>query len=137
MNTIPEVEEMRAPSLGRRLLAYAPAAAWATLLLVVGSVEHVPTPDSTLPLDKVAHFTGYGILGALAAYGWRWAGRWPGRVLPLLLILALAVIDELHQIRTPGRHGDVADWIADAAGALTGFVTIARFRLPISRRDDA
>lgn len=133
---IPEVQDRRAaPALARRLFVYTPAAAWAALLLVLGSIEHLPGPSSTLPTDKVAHFIGYGILGVLAALGWRLAGRWPAPAWPLLLVLGLAAVDELLQIRQAGRHAELADWFADAAGALTGFALMARFRSSTSRED--
>jgi len=107
-------------------LAFAPALVWALLLLWVGS-RTLSGPDSTLPLDKVAHFTMYGVLGGLAGYGWR---RVDGGAMlaAVLLIAALAVgaLDENNQRSVPGRDADAADWIADALGAATGFLLVAR-----------
>src|SRR5262245_12575533 len=64
-----------------RFAAYVPALLWAGFLLFLGGRSNVPTLDTTLPVDKVAHFALYGTLGALAAFGWvrvrRPAWYWP------------------------------------------------------------
>lgn len=121
----------------RRLLAYVPAAAWGGLLLLVGSAEYVPGPSTSLPVDKLAHFVGYGLLGALAVGGWRRAGGWPPRTWLLILVLGLAALDELNQMRVPGRSAEFADWLADAAGALTAFILLGRSRRSKSREGAA
>jgi VanZ family protein len=103
-----------------RILAYAPAMVWAALLLFVGGRSDVPTVETPLPLDKAAHFLLYGFLGALVARGWQWSQRWPSIVWPLLLAGGVGAADELHQRSVAGRSSEIADWIADAAGILTG-----------------
>ncbi len=40
----------------------------------------------------------------------------------IVLTAAYAATDEIHQIFTPGRVPDVADWLADTIG---GFVAVA------------
>ncbi len=42
-----------------------PAALWAALLLDIGGRSNVLTVETSLPVDKVAHFFMYGVLGAL------------------------------------------------------------------------
>jgi VanZ family protein len=115
----------------RVLRALAPALLWAVFVLYIGGRSSVPSPAIDLPLDKVAHFTMYGILGLLAArvarqtahrFGWWWfiAGG-----------LLLGMLDELQQRRIPSRSADPLDWIADAVGFTLGFWLVYRHRFMI------
>ncbi|HEX7050989.1 MAG TPA: VanZ family protein [Longimicrobiales bacterium] len=106
----------------RALPAYLPAFVWAALLLLVGSVPDLHGPAIDFPLDKVAHFFMYGVLGALAALGWRRAGRRPAWPWVLLGALLIGAADELHQRGVSGRSADVLDWVADLAGIVSMFV---------------
>lgn len=105
----------------RFLLAYLPAALWAAFVFFIGGQSDLGTPTLPPPIDKVAHFGMYGVLGGLTAWGWSRAGRRPGVGWPILLVLALAAADELHQAVVPARASDVADWAADCAGALLAY----------------
>lgn len=109
------------------LRAYGPALAWAALVLFLGGQRNLQGPEVDLPIDKLAHFFLYSVLGALAGWGWQRAGRRLARVWPLLAMLLLGAGDELHQRRVPGRSAEAADWIADAAGCLIGFVFVSRW----------
>jgi VanZ family protein len=80
-----------------------------------------------VPLDKLAHFVMYGILGALATAGWRRAGQRPRLVLVLVLAALVGVADELHQRSVARRSPEVADWIADALGIAAGSWLVLRF----------
>lgn len=104
----------------KRLAPWAPAFGWALFLLWLGGR---PTGAGiAIPgLDKVAHFGLYGVLGGLAGRGWLRAARMPGALVVVLAACAVGVIDELHQIRVPGRTADPLDFVADAAGVLIGF----------------
>lgn len=89
---------------------------------------------------KLAHFTEYAILGvlmcanllarfhsheahsdkasdraAIKLYHWSYV---------LLLILAVAVIDESIQLLTPGRSSQVTDVLIDTSGGFTGIVLL-------------
>ena len=86
----------------------------------MGGRSDVPTVETTLPLDKAAHFLFYGFLGVLASFGWTRAGRWPPLFVPIALALLVGAADEVHQRSVPGRSSDVFDWFADTAGILTG-----------------
>jgi VanZ family protein len=129
----------------RGALAYAPAVAWAALLLYVGSRPSLTAPPVPLYNDKVAHFLAYGVLGCLLGIGWRLRGvvgdagaagarggdrRRAGRGwwLPVLLAIAVGAADELHQQRVEGRSAEVGDFLADTAGVLAGFALGARWR---------
>ena len=101
----------------RWLVSWGPAAVWAAVLFAVSSRPTLPV-DLSSGLDKVAHFGAYLILGFLSAHA---TGR-----LGISFVLAVAlgwgygIIDELHQSAVPGRDASVADWLADAAGTVSG-----------------
>jgi VanZ family protein len=67
------------------------------------------------PWDKVAHFAVYSAIAALL-----WvaaAGRM--RVALLFIVIALGLLDELHQAAVPGRTADAMDFLADTCAAAT------------------
>ncbi len=109
----------------RRFAAYLPAALWALLVLRVGSQPYLQAPPSPIPLDKVAHFGMYGVMGGLAAWGWRRSGRRHAVALVVAPLLLVGLADEMHQATVPGRTPDVRDWAADATGILAGFGLLA------------
>ena len=106
----------------RRILrAFAPALIWAAAVWTIGGMQSTPSVPGGLGLDKVAHFTMYGVLGFLLARGWAAVGWRRGAwLLPVLIALLLGIADELRQRSLPGRSADVADWVADLSGASTG-----------------
>lgn len=119
------------------LRAWAPALVWAVVLFWLSSRPTLPT-DLEGGLDKVAHFAAFMVLGLLLARA-AIARRRP-IALPVLLGLAYAASDEIHQYFVPGRYPDAADWLADAIGVLVGCVFLYRLRAgglgttPSSRR---
>lgn len=102
------------------LRAFAPALIWAAAVWMIGGMESTPSLPSGYGLDKVAHFTMYGVLGFLLARGWASVGWRGGWLLPVLIALLLGIADELRQSRLPGRSAEAADWVADLAGASAG-----------------
>jgi VanZ family protein len=107
---------------------------WVAVILTLTSW---PSPDigPGIPgLDKVVHFSMYGILGLLVARALEAPRDLPTRVNALTAMLVFAFADELHQLLIPGRSASVWDWTADAAGALAGlliglhFLSLARAR---------
>lgn len=109
------------------IVAYLPAVAWASCLLFIGSQPlDVPLPDLPLPTDKIGHFVLYGGLGFFAVLGWRWAGRRPALWIPLILAMAVGVIDELHQRSVPTRSSDLFDWLVDAVAIAVAFGVFSR-----------
>ncbi|MBR9988392.1 MAG: VanZ family protein [Gemmatimonadetes bacterium] len=110
----------REAALGANLRAFAPAIIWAATVWIAGGLQSTTSLPSVPGLDKVAHFGMYGVLGFLLARGWLaadWRGTW---LLPVLIALLLGMADELRQRSVPGRSAEVADWVADVAGAATG-----------------
>jgi VanZ family protein len=109
----------------RRLVAWLPALAWATLIFLLSSRPALPAPD-LVGLDKLAHFAVYAVLGVLLSHaGLRTA-------VPSGWLIALGVLygasDEWHQFFVPGRTPEFADWVADACGVVAGVLLHRRWR---------
>lgn len=71
-------------------------------------------------IRKTIHFTMYGILGLLMLTNLAGAG-WRGRKMYLagvLVVLAIASMDEFNQLSTPGRAGRVNDVVLDCCGGI-------------------
>lgn len=115
----------------RALWTWLPLVAYAGLIVYLSSqpVYEFPPPPFW-QADKVVHFAMYSLCGAL---GGRAAARAvPGRrgFLVLAACFAFALFDEWYQQFTPGRRSDLADALADAAGASTGFLLVLRYHRP-------
>jgi VanZ family protein len=98
------------------------ALAVAALIFCASSRSHVVTTGVTRIDDKFVHFSVYGLLATLVC---RVRGGWRGAIWALLLTSAYGASDEWHQSFVPGRSSDVADWIADTAGAALGVLLYA------------
>ncbi len=89
------------------------------------AISHLPENS-----DKVIHAATWALLGGLVAGGGRAAG-WSART-ALAIAIAVAALyglaDELHQSQVPSRDASVADWIADAVGAIAGALAITYLR---------
>ncbi len=90
------------------------------------------TMPSFIGMDKLLHFTAYGLLGAMMLRALRSSfPDQPTRNLILLSILAAflyGVSDELHQSFVIFRDGDVFDAIADLCGSVVGVLAYQRYR---------
>jgi VanZ family protein len=114
------------PISSSRPILFALAAVILGLLLLVLGATPMAVGLFTPPWDKAVHFVVYLTIGCLFALGF-------GRRRPLLCIVltvALGALDESLQFFEPGRMPELADWIADAAGAC-GSVLIAS-RVPFA-----
>ena len=96
--------------------------AWAALIFALSSVSDLSSGLGgwDLVLRKLAHATEYAILGALLVY----ALRRPGWA--VVLGIAYAISDEIHQSFVPGRQGSPLDVLIDSAGVIAGVVVAAR-----------
>jgi VanZ family protein len=97
--------------------AWGPACLWAALIFALSAQPTLPVSLGD-GRDKLAHLTAYAVLGFLLARA-RGAGR-AALWLPILLGLAYAASDEIHQSFVPGRSADPFDWVADAIGVALG-----------------
>jgi VanZ family protein len=125
----------------RQLKLWGPVIAWAAVIFGLSSI---PSLSSGLGvwdevLRKGAHITEYAVLGALLF-------RALGRELPSLLIgIAYAATDELHQHFVRGRHSSPFDVAFDACGLALGLLAVLsvqshrarteELRRPATRRD--
>ncbi len=75
--------------------------------------------------DKTAHYVAFAGLAFLLS--WTWTTRRPfvprGILFALCVAALYGALDEYTQLFVPGRFGDVADWVADALGAVSGVCT--------------
>ena len=77
---------------------------------------------------KLAHFTGYFVLGLLAARAFRGSlrpavrSRW--LLISITLIATYALLDEYHQSFVPSRTASIFDSFIDMAGGLTALIIV-------------
>ena len=121
----------------RRRLRMLLAVALVSYTLVAFLGTHMPMPPGVIPRggDKVLHFLGYSILGALlmglrASLG---EFRWPSVFGRAGFLACYGAFDEITQ-KFVGRSADVADWCADVLGACCGLMAIVLLMRVSSRR---
>jgi VanZ family protein len=108
-------------------------AAYAALIIFVGSRPDLRSPVTFPMWDKFAHLGEYGVFGLLGHMAIARDGRVrSSRMLAVAVAgLCVGVLDETIQAYTPGRESSIYDLLADVAGVLLG-ITLARFI--VSRR---
>ena len=81
--------------------------------------------------DKLAHYVGYAGLAFLISMFWssRWRISWRAILIILALCMTYGALDELSQMLVPGRSAEVADWVADSVGALSGIAIFLAARI--------
>ena len=116
-------------------------------ILLVGFVlglvtaTHLPPNSVLLPaevynIDKLFHFTAYGILAGLMATAWQLSsGILTARHLRWVwcAVVVFGALDELTQIAV-NRDCSIWDWSADATGAACGLLTFVWLRRRIAAR---
>ncbi|HEX9416952.1 MAG TPA: VanZ family protein [Gaiellaceae bacterium] len=109
-------------SISRFFRMWGPVILWAGVIFGLSSIPALSSGLGTWDevLRKCAHVTEYAILGLLLV---RALGQ---EVLALLLGIAYAASDELHQHFVAGRHGSPVDVAIDAAGLVIGIVLMRR-----------
>ena len=89
--------------------------------LVVLFSPRAPSEQTIPNLDKVVHAALFALLAATT--WWRFAARRAG----LVGVLGYGAVSELVQwAGLAHRDGDVRDFLADAAGALLGWLLVSR-----------
>ena len=98
----------------------------AGIIFYLSSQPALPTPPLFPHQDKVFHFLEFAGLGLMVFLN---RDSWGSRPLPVmvLLVLAYALSDEVHQSFVPGRDCSAADLAADAAGGLFSLLVLSRF----------
>ncbi len=120
------------PRPKKRMHRFAVMLFWLSVIVVgalsITPVEKLP-PQSLNIWDKAQHAIGFlwlTLTGLLA--------HPPHRSRIVFGLLAYGVFIELAQAATGWRHGDLADWLADAVGVVFGALA---FRLWLLRADSA
>ncbi len=99
--------------------------AWVIALLLVISGSLLPASSSAMQVigylqinDKLLHFLGYAVLGALPAL------HETRRALAVLsaTLIAVGIALEYGQLFSPGRSFELLDMAADAAGVACGVI---------------
>ena len=106
--------------LSRRLALWAPVLIWAAVIFGLSSIPSLSSGLGTWDevLRKGAHITEYAVLGLLLL-------RALGRVAPALVIgIAYAATDEVHQHFVSGRHSSPFDVAFDACGLALGLLLL-------------
>ncbi len=116
---------------------------WGPVLVYVGvifyfsSLSHVPwggfAPDY---INHAVEYFGLSLLLVRALNDGLTQSVPPRRLLlTLLLCIAYAITDEVHQMFVPDRYADVRDVLSDAAGAGVGLGLIYLAQSILLRRD--
>jgi uncharacterized protein YfiM (DUF2279 family) len=103
---------------------WTPPAVWLAIVLVGTSWPRLVLGPDGVGLDKIAHFSAYAILAALALRATLTPRRLVTAVGVVVLVSVLGGIDEWHQSFIPGRSMSGADWMADTAGAIVGTLAV-------------
>ncbi|MDR2672750.1 MAG: VanZ family protein [Coriobacteriales bacterium] len=112
------------PKAGIRLIAVILALAWAVLIFVLSSIPGDSYPPHPGFLNYIAHAGEYLILAALltiALYGGK-DNLLKVAMIALIVSIAYAASDEIHQMFVPNRVSDIIDWLCDSGGAVLGAI---------------
>ncbi len=93
----------------------------AVVTFLVGSVKPQIFQTLHFLVHKSAHFTEYGILGLMWFRAWRGerpGHQWKWALAGVLVALATAITDEVHQSFEPSRTGSAKDVLLDLTGAV-------------------
>ena len=114
----------------RALSLWLPVVLWAALIFALSSIPSLNSGLGIwdLVLRKLAHGAEYALLAALLLRAL--ARPW----LALLVALAYAASDELHQHFVRGRTGTPRDVAIDAAGAVLGLALFSYGRRLVGAR---
>ena len=107
---------------------YVPALLWSLVIGVLSAKAGINLPESIFDLiamDKLGHFTVYGILSASILWGMlKNGGELSGKNVAIAILFSsvLGICMELMQYYFfPGRYFEYLDIIANIIGAICGF----------------
>jgi VanZ family protein len=111
-----------------KILFRVPALLIAGAIWFLSSQSILPQPKGILGFDKLQHLIAYLVLAGAVGF-WISPEFWRQRRFLALFLVGLVssaygVIDEVHQLFTPGRDCNVWDWIADTLGAVLGAAAV-------------
>jgi VanZ family protein len=113
----------RAVAASRALRLWAPVVVWAGVIFALSSIPSLSTGLGVWDtlLRKCAHTAEFAVLGALLV-------RALGLAVPALLLgVAYAASDEIHQHFVRGRHASPVDVGIDAIGLVLGVLAVQRW----------
>lgn len=104
-----------------KIIRWIPAAVIFGISWYLSSQEHVENMPSFWNADKLVHLVCFGGLCFWVCFGCN-TRMVPKKLLlvPLFIVSAYGIIDEIHQSFVPGRRSSVFDWCADTVGAVLG-----------------
>jgi VanZ family protein len=114
------------------LYLYVPLAIYWIAMFVGTSLPSDEIPQLFRAQDKFEHLFAYFGL-AVMVYLWlhfqnkKIFLKKNALLFSILIILAYAAVDELHQMLVPGRVSDIIDWLADSIGGMCGVVMVYYF----------
>ncbi|MDO8450791.1 MAG: VanZ family protein [Rhodoferax sp.] len=91
--------------------------------LLIGGAQPVAVGLVPPPWDKLVHAAVFAVLAGAIGYASGLRGR-RASALAFFGALTVGVLDELHQMRLPGRSAGWDDLAADAFGAALGAVAL-------------
>ena len=104
---------------------------WMVLIFITSSIPSEEFPDVEFwGCAKLVHLVYFGVLYYLLEKVLRQQTRFPSLarrpvLVAFIFTILYGVSDEVHQLFTPGRHGQATDVLIDALGALIS-VAVAR-----------
>ncbi len=122
---------MRVQFKNKFLTLTLPFLLWTALMIAVSSTPGKKLPEVGLwNFDKFAHWVEYFIFSFLL-FRYMHLGRnvsMAGTLkLGIIISIAYAGLDELHQMAIPNRLCTWQDFVADTIGVITGFYAAYRF----------
>ena len=129
------MDERTARTDGRRdptLSAWVPVIVWASLIFILSAQPDLRfLPDSGLDfiVRKIGHMGVFGILALLVWRALAITTAWPRpSAWALVLTVAYAASDELHQGFVAGRYPSGVDVAIDGLGALVAIAAVGLYR---------
>ena len=110
------------PKRTSRILAWILVIAWMVLIFILSSIPGSGYPSHPEPLNVVAHFILYFILGALLtrALSFTKMPFWKVALIAIVITSLYGASDEFHQFFVDGRNADVFDWLVDTIAGIEG-----------------